>query len=235
MMHIWIRDYLAQALSSSPDAKQVSPPRHLMVMFADHFEPGGNVDYVKHWIDEFRRCRSRHVDADGRRPQHSFFYPAEQFREGEITLVSDLCREGYGEVELHLHHFHDTSTSLTKKLREAIDDFSRYGWMVTGTALPETTFAFIHGNWALDNSRTLNGSDLCGVNNEITILHDLGCYADFTFPAIETAAQPSMINQFFYATDDPNQPKSYDRGIPMAVGKKPSGDLLIVHGVLTIN
>ena len=42
-------------------------------------------------------------------------------------------------------------------------------------------FGFIHGNWALDNARP--DGRWCGLNNEITLLRDLGCYADFTLPA----------------------------------------------------
>ena len=42
-------------------------------------------------------------------------------------------------------------------------------------------FGFIHGNWALDNSRP--DGKYCGLNNEITLLRDLGCYADFTMPS----------------------------------------------------
>jgi len=234
-MHLWIGGYISQILSAPSDMDKISSPRHLMVMFADHFEPAGHVDYVRHWIEEFRRCREKHVDADGRHPQHTFFYPAEQFHDEEMRLLAEICREGYGEIEVQLHHMHDTPASLTEKYRQAIKDFTRYNCLVTASEPPETTFALVHGNWALDNSRILNGSDLCGVNSEITILRELNCYADFTFPAIETSAQPSMINTFFYATDDPEKPKSYDRGAPMEVGKKPSGDLLIMHGILTIN
>ena len=35
-------------------------------------------------------------------------------------------------------------------------------------------FAFIHGNWALDNSRQDGGRNYCGVNSEIRLLRDLG-------------------------------------------------------------
>ena len=35
-------------------------------------------------------------------------------------------------------------------------------------------FAFIHGNWALDNSRLENVRNYCGVNDELTILRETG-------------------------------------------------------------
>ena len=95
-------------------------------------------------------------------------------------------------------------------------------------------FGFIHGNWALDNSRLENGRNFCGVNDEITVLAQEGCYADFTFPALAHMAQPRQANSIFYATDDPDRPKSYDRGEEVRAGGQPSGDLMIVQGPLCI-
>jgi len=234
-MNIWFGDYLSQAFSSSPDADKATRPQHLIVMYSDHFEPAGNIPYLEHWIAQFRASREHHRDADGRHPQHTFFYPCEQFRDQEMDMLDEVCRAGFGEVELQWHHAGDTPASLTIAIRQAIDDFSRHGWFVTATEPPDTTFGFVHGNFALDNSRTLHGKDLCGVENELILLRELGCYADFTFPAVETTAQPSIINKFYYAVDDPNKPKSYDTGTPMEVGKAPSGDLLIMPGLLTID
>ena len=37
-------------------------------------------------------------------------------------------------------------------------------------------FGFIHGNWCLDNSRA--DGRWCGLNNELILLRELGCYAD---------------------------------------------------------
>jgi hypothetical protein len=42
-------------------------------------------------------------------------------------------------------------------------------------------FGFIHGNWALDNS--LPHGKSCGLDSEIALLRDLGCYGDFTMPS----------------------------------------------------
>lgn len=93
-------------------------------------------------------------------------------------------------------------------------------------------FGFIHGNWALDNSRQEKGRNFCGVNSEIRLLHDLGCYADFTFPAWQHTAQPRITNAIYYATDDPEAPKSHDRGTRAKVGASEVGDLLLVQGAL---
>jgi hypothetical protein len=49
-------------------------------------------------------------------------------------------------------------------------------------------YGFIHGNWALCNSRP--DGDWCGVNEELGILAETGCYADFTFPSLPSETQP---------------------------------------------
>jgi hypothetical protein len=91
-------------------------------------------------------------------------------------------------------------------------------------------FGFIHGNWALDNSRP--DGRWCGLNNEITLLRDLGCYADFTMPSSNSPTQARIVNTIYWATDDPVRPRSYDQGIPVRPGAFGSGDLLMIPGPL---
>ncbi|MGA9828596.1 MAG: hypothetical protein WBQ57_09730 [Rhodanobacteraceae bacterium] len=162
---------------------------------------------------------------------HSFFYPAEEYRPEHLDSLVELCRAGLGEIEIHLHHDNDTEAGLREKLR-------RFTEVLTGRhdALPrdahsgQPRWAFIHGNWALDNSDPSGRN--CGVNNELIVLREEGCYADFTFPAAPSACQTSTINSIYYATDDPQQPKSHDRGEPVYVGGHAAGDLMIIQGPL---
>jgi hypothetical protein len=91
-------------------------------------------------------------------------------------------------------------------------------------------WGFIHGNWCLDNS----GPDgrWCGVNDELRVLESEGCYADYTLPSAPSPTQTATVNSIYYATDDPLRPKSHDRGTAVRVGGAPSGDLMIIQGVL---
>jgi hypothetical protein len=93
-------------------------------------------------------------------------------------------------------------------------------------------FGFIHGNWALDNSRP--DGRRCGLNNEITLLRDLGCYADFTMPSGDSPTQSRLVNRIYWATDDPLRPRSFDSGVPVEPGKPGSGDLLMIPGPIGI-
>ena len=212
-------------------------PRHIMFAVADHYEPfHGGADFkkasarVKAWTEEYTECVSRFSDNDGVVPQHTWFYPPHH----DICFLKDLveiCAKGFGEVEMHLHHNHmppfpDTSESLKSKILRCIDDYSKLGIF----CLPDGSkrFGFVHGDWSLDNSR---GDKFCGVNDEITILRDCGCYADFTFPSLGPA-QPDTVNKFFYVKDDPVLPKSYSKGKEMVVGGTSWGDLLMITGIL---
>jgi hypothetical protein len=160
--------------------------------------------------------------------QHTWFYPAEQPIDRNLEALKMLVAAGYGEVELHLHHGNDTMESARKRYRDGIAWFQRFGFL-KGTD-GATHFAFIHGVWALDNSRE---AKYCGVNRELELLRELGCFADFTFPSLGQESQPAMVNSIYEATDD-DGPKSYNRGVPLQVGVKPAGDLTIFEGPLVV-
>jgi hypothetical protein len=99
--------------------------------------------------------------------------------------------------------------------------------MLTAEAEPRRRFAYIAGNWSLDDGA--RDPSLGGCRAELLALKDAGCYADFTFPALGSRAQPRTTNAIYYAKDDPG-PKSYDSGVVVAAGRPASGDLMLVQG-----
>jgi len=236
-IHIWLSDYVIQKVSGV-FLKNNSRPKHIMFAFVDHFEPyfGGVSNQeakakMERWSRDYPLLAQKHKDADGVMPQHTWFYPQDMIQE-DLHFLKELVklqRGGFGEIEMHLHHQYDTSLGLMKK----VGHWKSSMGIVEGGVIREH-FAFVAGNWALDNSRSENGKNYCGVNNEITILKKYGCYADYTFPSVGHTSQPSMVNTIFYATDDPLEPKSYDRGVPVEVGKEPSGDLMLIPGAMEL-
>ena len=235
-MQIWMADYLRRR---SPPP--VTGPVHVMFCFVDHFEPmwkGADLDTerarVDRWCRDYRALAGRHRDADGRPPQHSFFYPEEEYRKEHLDKVASLCADGFGEIEIHLHHDNDTEANF----RECMSRFAKtlneqHGALPIDPETGQIQFAFIHGNWCLDNSR--KDGRWCGLNNELILLRELGCYADFTLPAAPSEAQTSTVNRIYYAKDDPHCAKSHDTGIPVRVGGQASGDLMIIQGPLGLN
>ncbi len=145
-----------------------------------------------------------------------------------------MCADGFGEIEVHLHHDDDTEANF----RRCMSDFAnvlhhRHGALPVDPQSGQVKFAFIHGNWCLDNSRA--DGRWCGLDNELILLRELGCYADFTLPSAPSDTQTSTVNSIYYATDDPTRPKSHDRGMPVRVGGQASGDLMIIQGPLALN
>ncbi len=243
-VHVWLPGYLIQSVKPKP---KVPPglPVHIIFAIVDHFEPLWNhatpeqqLKRVNAWVDGYPEIVRGHVDSDGRCPQHTWFYPFEEYNSVYLEKLSELCRLGYGEIELHLHHDNDTPEGLRQKIQKAKQIFSKHGAFIHSHSLTSPlrhchSYAFIHGDWALDNS----GKDgrWCGVNNELQILSETGCYADFTMPSAPSETQCRKINSIYYATDDPDRPKSYNTGIDVELNKAPSGDLMMIQGPLCLN
>jgi len=216
-------------------------PQHVFIALCDHFEPMWQRPAlhvqnarVERWVREYPESVAGICDSSGRPPQHTFFYPGDEYDAGHVDKIAALRRDGYGDVEVHLHHRHDTSASLREKLESYVRILRDRHGLLGQDASGKITYGFIHGNWALDNSRP--DGDWCGVNDEITILRQTGCYADFTMPSAPDACQTTTINSIYYALDDPNRPKSHDRGIVAQVGATPPSDgLLMIQGPLAVD
>jgi hypothetical protein len=232
----WLPSYLR-------DSARRRDPRpgdevHLLLCIADHYEPKQFQPpphlaraRVERWVRDYPQQFARFHDSDGRPPRHTFFYPEEQYEPEYLDALADLCRRGFGEVEIHLHHDHDTADHLRQTLLRFKDVLaSRHGLLACRRDTGERVYGFVHGNWALDNSRP-DGLH-CGVNNEIDVLIETGCYADFTLPSAPSLAQTRTINRIYYAIDDPQKPKSHDRGIEIGTAPPPPKSLLLIQGPL---
>jgi hypothetical protein len=216
------------------------PVTDLFFCICDHFEPYWNQatpavarHRIKRWLRDYPICAEKHKDHDGNHPKYSFFYPEEEYRKDDMEELAGLCRAGLGEVEIHLHHDNDTSENLRRTLVEYKKRLrGDHGLLSLRGNTKEISYGFIHGNWALDNSRP--DGRWCGVNDEIDILRDTVCYADFTMPSAPSDTQTRKINGIYYAVDDPKRPKSHDQGIDATVGVRGEG-LLMVQGPLGLD
>jgi hypothetical protein len=229
----WLAGHLARQRSF--DRRRLPPdaPIDVMVLVADHFEPARRfgdqaaAESVRAWCQAYQRLASQFRDSDGRPPQHTWFYRQEYPNEGCLQALGESAFRGFGEVEFHLHHGHDSHDSFAEALERGLAFSHRHGAMLTAGPRPRARFAYVAGNSALDNGA---GDDsLSGCDTELAALREAGCFADFTFPSLGSPAQPRLTNTIYYARED-GQPKSYDRGVPVRVGTPPSGDLMIFQG-----
>jgi hypothetical protein len=230
---LWLVPYLKDRLQNGKRPREL---KRVWVAITDHYEPlggGASVETalgrVGQWRDKWPRIAGDAPrDAAGQRPQYSFFYPQEEYRRDLLDGIADMVRQGVGDVEVHIHHDHETRDSFVRKITEFCSRLTDdHGLLRKEDG--RTVFGFIHGNWALDNSRP--DGRLCGLNGEIALLRDLGCYADFTMPSIPSVTQGRVLNQVYWCTNWPdNRPKSFDRGIEATVGGGRRGDLLMITG-----
>jgi hypothetical protein len=170
-------------------------------------------------------------DSTGQPLSHTFFYPIEQYDEEVIAALASLCLSTHCETEIHLHHKNDTAVNLTATLKKGKHDLTSHGLLSTDET-GAIRFGFVHGDWALDNSHPAGAH--CGVRNELRVLQQAGCYADFTMPSAPNPTQTAIINSIYYATPS-DQPKSHDWGRSAGVGAPNAGDFLLVQGPLGLN
>jgi hypothetical protein len=220
--------------------------KHVIITIANHFEPSWSPKGLHDHKTQVARLKEYHklardtgdsvVDADGTKFRHTNFYPAEQYHPELLEIMAEMQSEGLGEVEVHLHHGveePDTAESLERSLvqfRDTLADRHKCLSRMDGDARP--MYAFVHGNLALANSC---GGRYCGVDNEMEILRDTGCYADMTLPSAPDQSQVAMINQIYECALPMNEPAPHSRGRRMTANGKPPLLPLIFTGPLVFN
>jgi hypothetical protein len=222
-------------------------PLHLVIGLADHFEPmnrtgtrGRPVDRgeperrLKNWCQEYPAAVGAWRDDEGQPLRHTYFYPAEEFDEALIDRLAEFCHAGWGEIEIHLHHgveAPDTAEKTTRALVEFRDALAARGCLSQEDGAGPPRYGFVHGNWALANS---DHGRFCGVDEEMQILADTGCYADFTLPA-PSSAQIGKINALYECGQHLNQRAPHRKGVDLQRGRTPHNFPLIVQGPLLID
>lgn len=237
-MDVWFWSYLRWSWRKRPAPQGL---RHVYVCLADHYEPYWHKATpevararVARWLTQYPIVADRHTDSDGRHPQHTFFYPEEEYDPSIMRQLVDLCRRGYGDIEVHLHHDNDTAENLARLLQGYKHKLAdEYGMLHRDPISGEPVYAFIHGNWALDNSHP--EGRWCGVDDELSVLRATGCYADLTMPSAPSRTQTKKVNSIYFANGSPGRRKSHDRGIDVAVGAWCNDALLMIQGPLALN
>lgn len=203
---------------------------HLVIALADHFEPsnipGLNMGFAPRdvqqqrldtWCEEYPRNFADFRDREGRPFTHTYFYPAEQYDRDLVEQVAQLCHSGWGELEIHLHHGVDhpaTAASTRRQLVSFRDALAHdHGCLSYEEGNRDPKYAFVHGNFSLANCAD---GYACGVDNEMQILAETGCYVDMTYPtAAFHPAQIAKLNSLYECELplDRRAPHSYGRDL----------------------
>ncbi len=237
-LHRWVPTYWVTS-AQRPAIDWEHDELDVFLAVCDHYEPEWGspslteaIGRVEQWQREYPQRFSIFKDSDGRSPQHTFFFPQDQYRPEYLDRLTELVSAGHGDVDVHLHHDADTPDGLREKLnsfRETL--YHRHGLLRRDPVTGEIVYGFIHGNWCLCNSRA--DGRWCGVDHELPILMDTGCYADFTMPSAPSNTQISMINSIYYAADTPAGKHAHATGPRSRTGQAaPAEHLLMVQGPL---
>jgi hypothetical protein len=228
----------------------VREPVHLMIAVADHFEPaidpaGGEKRVpmsererrLQWWSREYPKAADPWRDHDGRPFVHTYFCPAEQYEEGLLEMIAEHCHSGWGETEIHLHHgIPDPDTA--ENTRSLLTDFRdrlafRHRCLAVEEGSGQPRYCFVHGNFALANSAD---GRMCGVDSEMKVLAETGCYADFTLPTAPLhSAQIAKMNSLYECGLPLDEAAPHRTGTDLRTGRAPGIFPLMVQGPLLVD
>jgi len=242
----WIPHYLKQRLTRRLPRGTV----HLILAVADHFEPSivpGNgfaraaydeqEQRVECWCRDYSGAIGTWRDDEGFPLKHTYFYPAEQYDRGLVGRLAEHCRSGWGEIEVHLHHgmeAPDTAENTWRQLIRFRDTLaSEHGCLAYDGESKIPRYAFVHGNFALANSA---GGYGCGIDCEMQILAETGCYADLTLPASTFhPAQIAKINSLYECGLPLGQRAPHRKGRDLRRGLAPRIFPIMLQGPLMLD
>ena len=220
--------------------------KHIIFTIADHFEPSWSanglldLDAQRRRLDDYyklaRAAGEAVLDSDGTKFRHTNFFPAEQYDFQILEKMAQMQAEGLGEVEIHLHHGvekPDTAENLRKSLVEFRDILvEEHKCLSRLYDDNQPKYAFVHGNLALANSA---GGRFCGVDEEMQILQETGCYADFTLPSAPDQSQVPVLNQIYECGLPLTEKMPHRKGERVRVFGKKARLPLIFSGPLIFN
>jgi hypothetical protein len=242
----WLPGYAWERLTRPRPPNQV----HIIIALADHFEPGyvpgdgyASAAYdeqerrLERWCREYAKQLGEFRDAEGRPFIHTYFYPAEQYDRSHLARLAELCHTGWGEVEIHLHHglrAPDSAQNTRRLLIEFRDRLAEeHGCLSYTSESSHPRYAFVHGNFALANS---NQGHACGVDSEMQILSETGCYADMTLPTAPFHwAQTGKINSLYECGFPLTERAPHRSGRDLQVGRSAKAFPIIVQGPLSLD
>ena len=151
-------------------------------------------------------------------PQRNF----PKYKPEYLDPLAKFTQDGIGDVDIHIHHNCEGEEKFLDKMCGFIEVYAK-AWLAAAAR---------RQNRVRLHSRQLGAGQLasrqtwCGLNNEITLLRDLGCYADFTMPSGASPTQGRVVNQIYWVNDDLTSRARMIAG-QVRTGQPGQGDLLI--------
>lgn len=221
----WLVRYPFWRLRETMSRNGAVGPKHLIFLVANHFEPvvgPKGIAQLEAWHKLAKETGDAVRDHDGTPFRHTNFFPAEQYEKERLEMLAALQAEGYGEVEVHFHHglegpdTPENTKRILTNFRDTLAEEHKLLSRENPTDMPR--YAFVHGNWALANSA---GGRFCGVDSEMAILAETGCYADFTLPSAPDRSQVPRLNAIYQVGNPLTEARPHRSGPSVRVGTNP--------------
>ena len=213
--------------------------RHLIIVVANHYEPSWTstgetldantqLERIEVWAEKALALCDAVKGSDGVPLRHTYFYPGEQYDYRLLRMMAEMQAQGLGEIEVHLHHGVD-KPDTPENLRASLIQFrdilaAEHKCLSRLPGSAEPMYGFVHGNWALANSAS---GRFCGVDSEMQILAETGCYADFTLPSIYSRAQVPRINAIYECGLPFAESSPHRKGPGLRIGKVPALPIIL--------
>lgn len=215
-------------------------PVDIYVAICNHYRPfSGSVSQeiaelrVVTWCREYERIAHQHTDSSGNHPVHTIFYSESDYNPYFLDTIARSCRNGITDVEILIDHNRDNPVNFKRKIEEYRDVLFHHHGLLRKDDQGKITYGFVHGKWALDNARP--DGRWCGVCDEVSILKETNCYADFTYPSAPDITQPPIINSIYFTHPSQKRPVSHESGTIIKPGCWNNSSLLCIQGPLVIH
>ena len=148
----WLVPYLIDRARRGSRTVGRSGPVHLLLCIADHFEPRNGEclscrprDGLQRWVEDYpRSVRRDSATATAGRPGTRSSTRSSSTSPTTSTPLAGLCRRGFGEVEVHLHHDDDTAENLRAPLLAFKEILARAPWSARPRPRDRRTFLRFH-------------------------------------------------------------------------------------------
>ena len=222
--YAWFWPLLSYRFQKKRTIRKTKGLKHILIIWADHFEPIKNnknskQQQISFWRRQYSEVMKKHYDADGKHPQRTWFYSTEQ----SLALLSPLSKlsfYGLGEIEVQLPSSQTISPDVLHERLELVKrEFVKSGVTVTAEQSPKQQFGYI---------RSAEETSMPTGEYEIAALLQSGCFADFNRIG-SLNRQYLDVNRICYA-DTPKSQKGTAR-----VGQRNREDFLLVQGPLVLS
>lgn len=217
----WLCSLLKWEFSTPLDRERSSSPKDVAVAFIFTCKPPLTDRNLGIVLGELTDLVSNHTDSDSVHLKMTFAKKNLHADPTGLSPLSEWCKDNSSELELLLSCESRREPSFRAQLYGHLAVLKSHGWATMIDS--ETRFTVVRERCRSELAGTIPAE-------QIRVLAQAGCYADMSFPDIESRHKRTGINSIYSvssAVSDPFRDCSYLR-----TGELDTGDLVVIDGPL---